>query len=189
MEQEVWKLIYNSKSYMISNYGRVKRLKHKRWNVKNNSWSIYKEIIKHIDYNNSKGYGRVDIRYKTYTKTEQVHRLVAKYFKVNPNISIYNQVNHLDGNKTNNYWRNLQWCTNQMNKQHAIKNDLISNGRNHSNITHLRKLTEEQVLQIPILLQTMTYIEVASLFNVSPGNILEIKAGRSWKHFNLDFNN
>lgn len=25
--------------------------------------------------------------------------------------------------------------------------------------------------------------------NISPGNILEIKAGRSWKHLNLNFNN
>lgn len=38
-----------------------------------------------------------------------IHRLLAIYFIPNPNE--YNEVNHIDGNQTNNSISNLEWCT------------------------------------------------------------------------------
>lgn len=188
LEKEQWKRIYNSKNYFVSNLGNIKRGISYRWNPKNNSWSIYPEHIIKQSNNNSKGYWRVPITMKTGEKRLfAVHRLVAEYFKCNPNINTYLHVNHLDGNKDNNYWRNLQWCTNIMNMQHAKINNLRPKGKQQSDICHLRKLNEEQVKLIPQMLKTMKLQEIADYFQVGKTTISEIKAGRSWKHLNLDF--
>lgn len=61
----------------------------------------------------SSGYKFVRIGPKTYP----VQRVVAMAFIPNPENKP--QVNHIDGNKTNNSVSNLEWVTNQENMQHA----------------------------------------------------------------------
>jgi len=48
-------------------------------------------------------------------KSIKIHRLVAMAFCPNPNE--YKEVNHIDGNKLNNHYTNLEWCT----RSHNIK--------------------------------------------------------------------
>lgn len=54
--------------------------------------------------------------------TITVHHAVAQTFIPNPNE--YTEINHIDGNPSNNDVMNLEWCTRSENIQHAIRNML-----------------------------------------------------------------
>lgn len=102
-EQEEWKdipceIVNGINGYKISNYGRVKNHKGK---ITEGS-------------NHESGYLWVSISPKQYL----LHRLVAKVFIPNPENK--EQVNHIDGNKTNACVNNLEWCTNQENQVHKV---------------------------------------------------------------------
>ncbi len=102
---EIFKDIDNSSNsrflkVQISNHGRIKM--------------IYKSdridtITCGVD--NGKGYKKVQInRIKYY-----IHRLVGQYFIENLNPELYNQIDHIDRNKSNNHYINLHWVTSSTN--------------------------------------------------------------------------
>ena len=62
-------------------------------------------------------------------KLEKVHRLVAQHFLPEPDKDIYQEVNHIDGNKQNNDVTNLEWMTRMENIHHAWKTGLNEKGR------------------------------------------------------------
>ena len=109
---EIWKDIENFEGlYQISNLGNVKALR------KISGFLILKEKLLKPTLK-SNGYIQIDlcknaIRYKFY-----VHRLVAKHF-IN-NCNNYPCVNHIDFNRSNNTWTNLEWCTYEYNNIHSI---------------------------------------------------------------------
>ena len=109
---EIWKAIPNTNDkILVSNYGRIKSL-------------LRDERILKIQLDN-KGYERIRITINRHKLSLKVHREVAKAFIDNPNN--LPQVNHKDGNKTNNYYTNLEWITNIDNARHAIENNLWEN--------------------------------------------------------------
>jgi hypothetical protein len=78
------------------------------------------------------GYQRVGLYVGNYkSKTIKVHRLVAEAFIDNPNNKT--DVNHIDGNKSNNKKTNLEWATRSENIKHAFKNGLSKISDNQKN--------------------------------------------------------
>lgn len=135
---EQWKFIDGfSEKFSVSNYGRVKS--NQRY-VSNHTGVIDKKdhILK--QQKNKKGYLIVTILDGSKKKTMSVHRLVANAFIPNPDNKP--QVNHIDCDKTNNYFGNLEWCTNSENQLHAVANGLNDHSKYESG---RKKIPVEQI--------------------------------------------
>jgi hypothetical protein len=105
IHQEEWKPIAECNGeYYVSNLGRVKSFKFGK-----------ERVLKHCV--NTTGYLYIGTRVNGKRKICKIHRLVAMAFINNPNNK--SQVNHIDGNKMNNYVCNLEWATPKENHQHA----------------------------------------------------------------------
>lgn len=101
------KKIKGYNDYLIDKNGNI-------FNIKLNRF-----IVQNISH---KGYHRVNLNKNKYKRQYQLHRLVALIFI--PNLENKPQVNHIDGNKSNNNVSNLEWVTGSENVRHAVKSGL-----------------------------------------------------------------
>lgn len=100
-------------------------------------------------------------------------------------IEDYNKfiVNHIDGNKQNNYIGNLEWCTHSENRQHAYKIGLQPKGEDHGTAV----LKNEQVEIIcQRLSEGKSYSDCAISAGIEPKqSIIElislIKKRKTWR--------
>lgn len=137
----------NFSKYEIAEDGRIWSKRFKKW------MSPFENVIKHRTC--KQHYLRIALYNKNgVRKKVMVHRLVATAFVPNPHNKPF--VNHIDGNKHNNDYRNLEWATNKENCHHASKNDLIK-----------KKLTDNQVREIRKDFSNWSHQRIADHFNVS----------------------
>lgn len=119
-------------AYQISNFGRVRSFKQGKVKLLRTDTSSEKGYVYVYLYSN----GKRD------AANSLVHILVAKAFVPNPDNKP--QVNHIDGDKSNNCAWNLEWVTPSENIRHAYKMGLVKSGRNHRRFV----LSHEQVREI-----------------------------------------
>lgn len=99
MQQEIWKEVpgYDGR-YLVSSHGKV--------------YSKY--LNREVSLNDrGNGYLFVVLSRKGKKKNVFVHKLVAELFVGNPNN--LKEVDHIDGNKTNNHYSNLRFVTHREN--------------------------------------------------------------------------
>ena len=137
-EDEFFKRIPNYEEYMISNYGTVLA-------------KSGKELVSFKKGN----YTRVKLSLDGIVKKYSIHRLVALTFIPNP--LQLPEVNHIDGNPTNNQVSNLEWCTRKHNMEHATKvldnmkwteQRRIKFQKSMKGKPHKKKLNEEQITKV-----------------------------------------
>lgn len=122
------------------------------------------------------GYHRVNIA----TTHVRVHRLVAYLYCPNPDNKPH--VNHIDGNKSNNHYSNLEWCTQSENMIHAYDTGLNHRGESH----YLSTFTEAQLrecLSHPNFrpdMRVRDFKEIVAPLNLSDGNISNLLYGKTW---------
>lgn len=121
---------------------------------------------------NTKGYLRVMINGKNLF----VHRLVAEKYVPNPDNKP--QVNHIDGNKLNNNYKNLEWVTNQENRNHAMKNGLHTMGDDCS----WSKLNSDKVKFIRQHKDDITVKQFCELFNITGSTVRAVISNKKWKN-------
>lgn len=118
-----------------------------------------KPLSHHI---NKQGYFTLNLRIHSRLIHHRVHRLVAISFIPNP--SNLPQVNHIDGDKSNNDVSNLEWVSDQDNHDHARRLGLKG------------KLSDEDILSIKELIKSgKLQKDIASIFGVSKSTITRWK--------------
>lgn len=167
--KEIWKDIEGYDGfYQVSNLGRVRSWKNARWGRCDKPHSLTLS-------NHAKGYTMVTLgQYEKKT----VHRLVAEAFIPNPENK--SQVNHINGNKADNRVKNLEWVTNQENRDHAVEHGLHLKGEDCPQA----KLTETDVLDIRAAHNLGCFMqkELAEVWGVHPMTIKDIVNNITWKH-------
>ena len=109
-----------------------------------------------------------------------VHRIVASLF-VEKECDEKIEVNHIDGNKENNYYKNLEWVTRKENMEHAVRCNLFNNrqGTNNSNA----KLSIEDVVNIRNSYDAgLSSVKLSKIYNVTKESIMNIVNFKTWKH-------
>lgn len=178
IELEFWDNISYSdikpNMYRISTFGRIINRKTGR------------EIFGNLP-DNEKGYVRVALQTETgKVRKFALHRLVLGAFTY---FDKSKEVNHIDGNKQNNYLTNLEYATRKENAEHAAKHGLYSSGDKHFKAV----LTNEMVHQICRYMEKgYANIEIAKIMgmmNMDYDNLLtSIRIGRSWKGISYRYN-
>jgi hypothetical protein len=156
MAKRIWKQLKDYPNYEINQDGIVRNIS------KGN-------LMKWID--NGKGYKSVKLYNKKGGRLCLVHRLVMTTFT---EIQENKDVNHIDGNKSNNSVENLEWVTKKENMRHAHLNGLMNNKLSIDDVRDIKK-------EVAIA-NRQTYREIGERYGVKGSIISKIANGNLYHY-------
>ncbi|CYW53522.1 TPA: HNH endonuclease [Streptococcus suis] len=122
MSKENWKDIVGYEGYyQVSDFGRVRSLDREITKKDGRTMVVRGRVMEGTIKDN--GYIQISLWKENKGQSFYLHRLVILAFSDSEPLET---VNHIDGNKRNNNFRNLEWASYRDNNVHAIKNGLNS---------------------------------------------------------------
>lgn len=168
---ETWKPVRGYEDlYKVSNLGRV-------WSLRNNKERRSGAI--------KAGYRFIPLNNKGAVRNHFVHRIVADAF-LGP-LPHKSEINHKDGDKTNNHLPNLEVVTRSENLKHRIHvlgiKPLVFRGEDSGNAV----ITEGDVRNIRRLKREGKGApEIARILGFGNSCVAHVYHGRTWKHVNCE---
>ncbi len=182
--EEIWKDLPYCNYYQVSNFGNVRAISRPIKTSRGNLFRMSKPKKVALTDNGS-GYKIFGTRLNSKDKNFYIHRIVAELFIPNP--KNLKEVNHIDGDKSNNGASNLEWASRIDNVNHAVKNNLVAHGEGNG----LNVLTKEQVLEILAIAHKNPKInrtELGRIYGVVDTAICRIISGKRWRRVKEEFN-
>lgn len=122
------------------------------------------------------GYLHVGLHKDKISKTITIHTMVGRLYV--PGWKPGLVINHMDTDKTNNYYKNLEWVTQAKNIEHSVINGLNPTGDR----IFLSKIKESDLPVILKLSQSgLKTSQIAAKYSVSFSTIWSIINNKSWK--------
>lgn len=174
--KEVWKDVPGFEGYyQASTLGRVRSVE--RIQVRSNGWPYKVQSKVLTPTKDGNGYLRTAFSVNSKLTTIKIHRVVAITFLGRTEL----EVNHIDGDKTNNRSTNIEYCTRSENLKHSYRIGLQKPRRGSSN--NKAKLHEKDIPFIRELFKAgKTSREIAAIYKMDKTVFLDIKNGKIWKH-------
>ncbi len=175
--EEIWLDIPDYKGlYQASSLGRIKSIDRKILCRDGREKLIKGTVLS--PSKNKHGYLAVALCLKGVPQTHTVHKLVSKTFLgLRPN---HMQVNHLDGDKTNNAISNLEYCTPSDNTRHAFATGL-NPSKGEANTS--AKLKTDDIKSIVARASNgETLRSIASSYGLVVSSIWSIVNNKAWRH-------
>lgn len=155
-------------TYLISDHGRVRSvLKAKEGKLMTTTFS--------------RGFKTISLKRRNGQPTiKQVHLLVAEAFLKKKDPEDF-KVKHLDFDKLNNHYENLEWTSHLEFLDYQKENPYVGSGGGANNC----KLTDREVRKLKRILagkKTSKYKDLAKEFGITPTQLNRIKNGLNWTH-------
>lgn len=175
-ETEEWRDILGYEGrYQVSDLGRIRAL----FAGANNRYKPNRVLKPGRD---ARGYMRVSLPHGSGYASRKVHSLVMIAF-LGPAPFVKAEINHIDGNPSNNRLNNLEWCTRQENEYHKR----VVLGRGNEGVRNGQaKLSEDDAREIARLSQLgMSDDEIATQFDISRSAVGMILTRQTWRHLDI----